>query len=177
MSQNSDKIFTVDLTKMKTAEAKTVTTCDYCGEPLGEHHPDYNHEDAFAVRLRKDPKTVGGYHWQEKQDHHFCGEACMAAHIKNRAYADDGYDDSMEASAKITSKERSTLKSSQFLYPDTRSYPIRNCQDVKNAIHAFGRGGNKDSYSTFIHKLHAKAKALGLEKCIPETTRKEHNLE
>ena len=76
----------------------------------------------------------------------------------------------------ISQKSRDNMKDSDFLYPKTRSYPIKTAADVKSAISAFGRGKNGDSYDTFIHKLWNKAKSLGLESAIPESTRKEHNL-
>jgi hypothetical protein len=195
------QIMELDLTKVQLAFAKTNTTCDYCSETLGSTYPSAM--GCITARLRKHPNTVGGYDWQEKEDHHYCGEACMREHLNERAQADTKWrgnpkqmgdkdinkpdaleskaseetNEELTAEGKITTKERDKMKSSTFLYPETRSYPIRNCQDIKNAIHAFGRGGNKDSYGEFLAKLHRKAKSLGLEGCIPESTRKEHNLE
>lgn len=80
------------------------------------------------------------------------------------------------AQKKFGGKNRSDLEDSDFLYPETHSFPIMTCQDVKDAISNFGRGKQSDSYETFLQKLHRKAKSKGLEDCIPESTRKEHNL-
>lgn len=83
----------------------------------------------------------------------------------------------IEAKDKFGGKPRSELKDSDFLYPETRSFPIKSAKDVKDAIRDFGRSKSKDSYETFLKKLHRKAKELGIENAIPESTRKEHNLE
>ena len=194
----------LDLTKVQQAFAKTTTACDYCGETLGSTYPTYPHsQHCITARLRKTPGTVGGYDYNEKEDNHYCGEACMREHLNERAQADTAWrgnpkqkgdkdinkpdaleskaseeiNEELTAEGKVTTKERDKMKSSTFLYPDTRSYPIRNAADVKNAIHSFGRGGNKDSYGEFISKLHRKAKSLGLEGAIPESTRQAHHLD
>lgn len=80
------------------------------------------------------------------------------------------------AQKKFGGKNRADLKDSDFLYPDTRSFPIRSVQDVRDAISNFGRSNSGDSYETFIKKLWSKAKSLGFEAGVPESTRKEHNL-
>lgn len=45
------------------------------------------------------------------------------------------------------------------------SFPIESTQDLKNAIHAYGRAANKDKAKEHII---ARAKALGEEKMLPE---------
>lgn len=75
-------------------------------------------------------------------------------------------------------QKRSELKNSDFLFPDTRSFPIVSPQDVRDAISNYGRMSDKMTYDTFIKKLYQKAKSKGPEfvAAIPESTKKEHNL-
>lgn len=75
-------------------------------------------------------------------------------------------------------KKRNELKDSDFLFPETRSFPIVSPQDVKDAISNFGRMGGNMSYDEFIKKLYNKAKSKGSEfiNAIPESTKKEHKL-
>lgn len=75
-------------------------------------------------------------------------------------------------------KTRSELKNSDFLFPDTRSFPIVSPQDVRDAISNYGRMAGKMTYDAFIKKLYQKAKSKGPEfvAAIPEKTKKEHNL-
>jgi hypothetical protein len=75
-------------------------------------------------------------------------------------------------------KKRSTLKDSDFLFPEDRSFPIVSPQDVRDAINNFGRMKKAMSYDVFIKKLYRKAKSKGPEfvAAIPESTKKEHKL-
>jgi len=75
-------------------------------------------------------------------------------------------------------KKRSELKDSDFLLPETRSFPIVSPQDVRDAISNFGRMKSNMTYDAFIKKLYNKAKNKGPEfvAAIPESTKKEHNL-
>ena len=75
-------------------------------------------------------------------------------------------------------KTRSELKDSDFLFPETRSFPIVSPQDVRDAISNYGRMSGKMTYDAFIKKLYNKAKSKGPEfvAAIPESTKKEHNL-
>lgn len=75
-------------------------------------------------------------------------------------------------------KKRSTLKDSDFLFPENRSFPIVNPQDVRDAISNYGRMGGNMSYDAFIKKLYKKARSKGQDfvDAIPEKTRKEHKL-
>lgn len=75
-------------------------------------------------------------------------------------------------------KTRSELKDSDFLFPETRSFPIVSPQDVRDAISNYGRMGGKMTYDAFVKKLYQKAKSKGPEfvAAIPEKTKKEHNL-
>jgi len=75
-------------------------------------------------------------------------------------------------------KKRSNLKDGDFLFPETRSFPIVTPQDVRDAISNFGRMKGDMTYDTFIKKLYRKAKSKGQEfvDAIPESTKKEHKL-
>lgn len=75
-------------------------------------------------------------------------------------------------------KKRSELKDSDFLFPETRSFPIVSPQDVRDAISNFGRMKSNMTYDAFIKKLYNKAKDKGPEfvAAIPDSTKKEHNL-
>ncbi len=84
--------------------------------------------------------------------------------------------DMTEAAKKFGGVKRSKLQNSDFLYPETRSFPIMTTNDVQNAIHDFGRSKSADTYDTFIHKLWNKAKSKGLQSGVPESTRKQYNL-
>jgi len=74
--------------------------------------------------------------------------------------------------------KRSQLKDSDFLFPETRSFPIVTPQDVRDAISNFGRMKGDMTYDAFIKKLYKKAKSKGADfvAAIPEKTKKEHNL-
>lgn len=75
-------------------------------------------------------------------------------------------------------KKRSELKDNDFLFPETRSFPIVSPQDVRDAISNFGRMKSNMSYDQFIKKLYQKAKSKGKEfvAAIPESTKKQHKL-
>jgi hypothetical protein len=75
-------------------------------------------------------------------------------------------------------KTRSELKDSDFLFPETRTFPIVTPQDVKDAISNFGRMKSNMTYDAFVKKLYKKAKNKGADfvAAIPEKTKKEHNL-
>ena len=66
--------------------------------------------------------------------------------------------------AEISQKERAKLAEKGKAMPDG-SYPIRNREDLKNAIQAFGRAKNKIATKRFIKK---RAKELNAESLLPE---------
>jgi hypothetical protein len=75
-------------------------------------------------------------------------------------------------------KKRSELKDSDFLFPETRSFPIVSPQDVRDAINNFGRMSGGMSYDAFVKKLYRKARSKGqaFVDAIPESTKKEYKL-
>lgn len=61
----------------------------------------------------------------------------------------------------ISTKDRNKIKDSQFLDEKRRSFPIQNCEDVKAAVHAWGRYKGDMSFETFKSKLTRRANELG----------------
>lgn len=70
-------------------------------------------------------------------------------------------------------KKRSDLKDTDFLFPETRSFPIVTPQDIPDAISNFGRMKGKMSYDAFLKKLYNMAKRKGPEfvAALPEATK------
>ena len=64
----------------------------------------------------------------------------------------------------FSDKERSALADTGAALPDG-SFPIKTEQDLKNAIHAYGRASNKPRAKAHIM---SRARALGLSHLIPE---------
>ena len=60
-------------------------------------------------------------------------------------------------------QKRSDLKDSDFLFPESRSFPIVSPKDVKDAISNFGRMKSKISYDAFLKKLYNMCKRKGPE--------------
>lgn len=75
-------------------------------------------------------------------------------------------------------KRRSALKDSDFLFPETRSFPIVSPQDVPDAISNFGRMKGQMSYEAFLDKLYRLVKRKGPEfvAALPESTKKQLGL-
>ena len=68
------------------------------------------------------------------------------------------------AAEKYSDADRAAMAKSGDALPDG-SYPIKDQEDLANAIHAVGRGG--DPHGTIRKHIMARAKALGLSKMIP----------
>jgi hypothetical protein len=60
-------------------------------------------------------------------------------------------------------KKRSDLKDSDFLFPETQSFPIVSPTDVKDAISNYGRMSEKITYDAFLRKLYNFCKKKGSE--------------
>lgn len=58
-------------------------------------------------------------------------------------------------------QKRSELKDSDFLFPESRSFPIVTPQDIPDAISNFGRMKGQMSYDAFLKKLYNMAKRKG----------------
>jgi len=87
----------------------------------------------------------------------------------------DSINNSLTEAAQKTYKgqKRSKLKDSDFLFPETRSFPIVTPQDIPDAISNFGRMKGKMSYDAFLKKLYNMAKRKGPEfvAALPEATK------
>lgn len=70
-------------------------------------------------------------------------------------------------------KKRSELKNSDFLFPDTKSFPIVSPVDVPDAINNFGRMKGPMTYDAFLKKLYTFVKRKGPEfvAALPEATK------
>lgn len=70
-------------------------------------------------------------------------------------------------------KKRSELKDSDFLFPETRSFPIVSPTDIPDAISNFGRMKGNMSYDAFLKKLYNMAKRKGPEfvAALPQATK------
>jgi len=75
-------------------------------------------------------------------------------------------------------KKRSDLKDSDFLFPQTRSFPIVSPQDIPDAISNFGRMKGQMSYDAFLKKLYNFAKKKGPEfvAALPKATKEKLNI-
>lgn len=75
-------------------------------------------------------------------------------------------------------QKRSDLKDSDFLFPETRSFPIVTPQDIPDAINNFGRMKGLMSYDTFLKKLYnmAKRKGPAFVAALPEASREKLGL-
>jgi hypothetical protein len=70
-------------------------------------------------------------------------------------------------------QKRSELKDSDFLFPETRSFPIVTPQDIPDAISNFGRMKGQMSYDAFLKKLYnmAKRKGPAFVAALPKATK------
>ena len=82
-------------------------------------------------------------------------------------------DESYAAQQKFGGKKRSDLKDSDFLFPETKSFPIVTPQDVKHAISNFGRMKSDMSYDSFLKKLYSFCKRKGSDfvSALPKATK------
>lgn len=123
----------------------------------------------------------------QKQRLGYCYTAWKEAKKKAMASLGEGADEMLfgyecpeciAAQKTYSGKKRSELKDSDFLFPETRSFPIVSPQDVRDAINNFGRMGGNMSYDAFIKLLYKKARSKGqaFVDAIPDKTKKEHKL-
>lgn len=70
-------------------------------------------------------------------------------------------------------QKRSELKDNDFLFPETRSFPIVSPQDIPDAISNFGRMKSQMSYDAFLKKLYnfAKKKGPSFVAAFPEASK------
>lgn len=87
--------------------------------------------------------------------------------------------ESIEAAQKTyRGQKRSDLKDSDFLFPETRSFPIVSPTDIPDAISNFGRMKGQMSYESFLAKLYKMAKRKGPEfvEALPKATKQKLGL-
>lgn len=75
----------------------------------------------------------------------------------------DDLDSIVAAQKTYDGKKRNDLKNSDFLFPETRSFPIVSPADVKDAISNYGRMSGKMTYDAFLSKLYSLCKRKGPE--------------
>ncbi len=82
------------------------------------------------------------------------------------------FSEQIVAKDKFGGKKRSELAPDQYLFPETKSYPIVDPVDVKNAIRDYGRGNHGLTYEAFLRKLYNKIKNRPeLLKALPKESR------
>ena len=69
--------------------------------------------------------------------------------------------------------KRDDLKDSDFLDPERRSFPIKTCQDVKDAVSSWGRYTGSMTFEQFKDRLSRKATDLGCSKSLPKAWKDE----
>lgn len=151
--------------KNESTAAKQVI-CDACSDVIGESYASKK----GSLTLPLPAPDTGIY-----QDSHFCNEDCLRNHLNARAKASSrkkakssieivGNSVELDISSDaryISTKQRNDMKDSDFLDPERRSFPIKNCEDVKAAVHAWGRYKGSMSFDEFKAKLTRKAHELG----------------
>jgi len=75
--------------------------------------------------------------------------------------------------SKLTAKRRDQLDDSDFVIPETRSFPVLDCRDVEKAVSAWGRYRGDVPFEEFKRRLIRKARKLGCEDRLPEKWREE----
>lgn len=173
----SNKVFSLEVDLPQEMKASLTTKCDECGAVLGQGYA--RGKDNMSLYL-KDGKDDNGYDKSRSFD--FCDEACLRDFLNGRhedmeakasahgdslvlSLEDEPLED--EAYARyISTKDRDNMKESQFLDEKRRSFPIKNCTDVKAAVRAWGRYKGTMSFDEFKAKLSRKAKAMGCS--LPE---------
>src|SRR6266404_4148666 len=96
MSNNSD-MMEVDFTQQ--IQASMITKCDGCMATLGEGYATKKGSMMASLKVGQDK-----YGYDDFKTHHYCGEACMRAHLNKRA--ESGKDeDSLESKASAEKKK------------------------------------------------------------------------
>ena len=85
----------------------------------------------------------------------------------------DFFDVESNSAERYGGKKRSELKDSDFMDPKRRSFPVMSCQDVSDAVSAWGRYKGSMTFEEFKTKLTRRAKSLGCEGSLPEKWKEE----
>ena len=163
--------------------ASVKTKCDGCGATLSSNSSYPNKKGAMSMYL-PDGEDEQGYSKQNRYD--YCSEACMLTHLQARAKANKvakgevtqyfsnasvvevDVTNSDAYARYISTKKRDEMKDSDFLDPERRSFPIKNCEDVKAAPHRFGTYKGSLSTDELKSRLIRKAKEIGCESSLPK---------
>lgn len=62
---------------------------------------------------------------------------------------------------------RADLKDSDFVFPDTRTFPVMTQKDVEDAVSSWGRYKGEETFETFKTRLTALAKRKGFAEALP----------
>ena len=73
-----------------------------------------------------------------------------------------------EAQKKFGGVKRSELKDSDFLDSKRRSFPVKTCQDVKDAVSSWGRYKGSMTFDQFKSRLTHRANKLGCKGSLPD---------
>jgi hypothetical protein len=92
---------------------------------------------------------------------------------ENYSWEIDFFADEANSAERFGGKKRSELKDSDFMDPKRRSFPVMSCQDVKDAVSAWGRYTGSMTFEEFKEKLTRRAKSLGCEGSLPEKWKEE----
>jgi hypothetical protein len=90
----------------------------------------------------------------------------------------NGIEERISAQKTYDGKKRNELENSDFLFPETKSFPIVTPSDVKDAISNFGRMKGGMSYDTFLHKLYnmCKRKGPAFVAALPQASKDKLNI-
>jgi len=70
-------------------------------------------------------------------------------------------------------KPRGDLADSDFVFPDSRTFPVMSAQDVRDAVSSWGRYKGPHSFEEFKRRLTALARRKGFEDALPDEWTKE----
>lgn len=142
------------ITKAEPVETEDLFR-DYYGEPVELREPTMLEQlramlDQFMLDLGRRIAATG--------------------HDINDDYMVDRADETFywKASAEFGGKKRSELSPSDFLFPETESFPVKDCEDVTAAVRSWGRYKGSETFDTFKRVLMARARGLGCADQIPE---------
>lgn len=68
--------------------------------------------------------------------------------------------------------DRDKLPASNFVFPDTRTFPVVIAKDVEDAVSSWGRYRGSHSFDEFKRRLTALAKRLGFASALPKEWKK-----
>jgi hypothetical protein len=92
---------------------------------------------------------------------------------ENYSWEIDFFADEANSAERFGGKKRSELKDSDFMDPKRRSFPVMSCQDVRDAVSAWGRYTGSMTFDEFKDKLTRRAKSLGCEASLPAKWKEE----